>query len=1222
MREPPNAFLPRDRLASLASGQNLSAHATGSILFADISGFTPLTEAYEVHLGSRRGGEELARVLNEVYALLIGRVEWMGGSVIGFAGDAITCWFDGDDGRRAVACGLAMQEGMAQFAALASPGGGTIALRLKAAVSYGAVRRLVVGDPGIQKVDVIAGDAVYRVAEAEQLARPGEVVIDSQTRQALGAQVELLEERRGPLAPNLVWVVRSIEQAPAVEPWPAITSLEIPGEALAPWIMLAIRERIGSGFGEFFTELRPATALFAAFEGIDFERDPAADRKLDRFFAGAQRIVAEYEGILHQLTLGDKGSFLYAAFGAPVSHEDDTRRAMAAALRLRDEAVSLGFLRSIRIGIGRGLTRTGAYGGPTRRTYGVLGDQVNLAARLMGKAKPWQILVSEAAAGEGKQTYQLQAVPPFLVKGKAQPVVAYALKNSLREPTRAPVAYGTDMVGRREELAHIEAQLMQAKRGYGQVVSIISDVGLGKTRLIHEAARMADACGFQALSGECQSFGANTLYTPWWTIWRQFFGLRGDESPQEASAALEARIAALDPRLIPRLPLLAPVLNIALPDNELTRSFDAKLRRASLESLLVECLRAATLRQPLLIVLEDAHAIDEVSRDLLRSLVQALARLPVLILIARRPSAAGTVLSSAEESLDYNHALELKEFTAEECAELINRKYAQLLGREEAIPPPAILKITERTGGNPFFIEEVMNWMSQRGIAIGSAEAFGSTELPVSLHALVLSRMDQLDESSRVTMKVASVIGRVFRAAVLWGVSEDLGGEDNVRQALEKLVNRDFAIRADEGSELAYLFKHVVIHEVAYESLPHQLRQRLHETIGHFIESHFAANTGRALDALAFHFGRSANREKQREYFLKAGDAARAAYANAAAAAYYRSAIPLLGEAEQIPVIQNLGRVLEVAGDWQHAMESYRQALRLATEQNRACEAAHARLDIGDLLRKSGSYEEAARWLAEAKVGFEEIGDPAGIAQAFHSSGTLAAQTGRYDQAKELYTRSMEIRRRLGDESKTASLLSNNGIIARFQGNLAEALALQEESLAIRKRLNDPWAIGNSLNNLAVAKRYIGDLSGARADLEAGLPILRKVGDRAEIANALNSLAEVALDQRDATTCAACLQESLRLTCELGNLRAIAFLFETCATNALLQERPARCLRLIGAARTLRQAIGAPLPAADQTRMAEVVERASQSLSPEEAVAILADGAELPLSAALDFAQE
>lgn len=1221
MKESSSAYLPRDRLEAIVKDSPLPAQSVGSVLFADISGFTPLTEAYERELGSRHGGEELTRVLNEVYADLIDEVDRVRGSVIGFAGDAITCCLDKDDGSRAVSCALAMQKVMQRFDAIQAPGGETISLGLKAAVTTGKVRRFVVGDKGIQKVDVLAGDPVYRVAEVESMANRGEVLIDDATRRGLEMFIEIVDERPMENGEN-AWVVESLSLDPSIEPWPSLSPVEVAREIIDPWIIAAIRERLNSGMGDFLTELRPATAMFVRFGGIDFESDTKAASKLDSFFSKVQRIVNDLDGVVHQLTLGDKGSFLYAAFGAPVSHEDDTPRTLTAALEIRDLATSLDFIESIQIGLGRGSTRSGAYGGPTRRTFGVLGDQVNLAARLMGKAENGQILISDSTARDSTRGYKLKKLDPIMVKGKSEPVVVHSLlmKSRHYDVNDELDDYDLPMVGRQQQLDLIKQKIELATTRIGQAVTIIADTGMGKTRLASEAIRFAKASGYRVLKGECQTFGTNTVYTPWRRVWRDFFNLKGGESIEEAEEMLNTRLAQINPELALRTPVLGPVLDLPLQDNELTRTFTRKIRRASLEGLLVECLRFASDERPLIIVLEDVHAIDNVSRDLLRVVIQAMAKLPVMILIVMRPNESLKLLGNAEKSLDYTYKVELAEFTDEESAELIRLKFEQIYGSDAQLNPSVVSRISQRTGGNPFFIDEVMNWIEQESIDVSSAEALDSADLPTSLHALVLSRMDQLEESTRVTMKVASVIGRNFRAAIIWGAYPYIGERTEVLELLSKLEKEEFTVRDESEQSLAYLFKHVVIHEVAYESLPMRLRYRLHEAIGSYIEKHLSASSLAVLDLLAFHFGHSENEEKQRKYFVLAGDAARRAYSNDSAINNYNSAIPLLKEVERIPVFRNLGKVHEFSGNWDKAMENYQLALELAEANSMPLEAADCGLLIGDMQRKTGAFEQAQDWLGKARRMFESLNNDTGLGQVLHSEGTLAAQSGDYDKARELYTRSMQIREQIGDRGKVASLLSNMGIICRFQGDIEEALALQNKSLQLRRELADMWAVGNSLNNLGMAKKYSGDLDGARADLEESVKTLKKVGDRAEIANTLNSLAEVALDQQDYVACDAFLQESLSVSREIGNLRGIAFIFEAFASSACFKLNPERALTLFGAASQLRESIGAPLPESDQERINELITLSRGACASEEADKFFDGGRTMKLTRALDIA--
>lgn len=308
----PEAYIPRDRRRALASGVEMADRVRGSALFADISGFTPLTEALAAELGPQRGAEELTANLNRVFHAIIAELDRYGGDVIYFSGDAITCWIDGDDGMRAAACGLAMQETMARVGEVRTPAGETVPLAMKIAVAVGPARRFVVGDPEIQLVDVLAGRLVDELAAAEHLAEQGEVVLEQSALEALGESVEVAEirfdEESGCKVGLLAQLAKPVEESPGLEP-----DRPLPDELVRPWLLPAVYERLRTGRGEFLAELRPAVPVFVRFAGIDYDADDDAIDKLDDFVRRTQRIFSEYGGNLLQLTLGDKGAYLYAA---------------------------------------------------------------------------------------------------------------------------------------------------------------------------------------------------------------------------------------------------------------------------------------------------------------------------------------------------------------------------------------------------------------------------------------------------------------------------------------------------------------------------------------------------------------------------------------------------------------------------------------------------------------------------------------------------------------------------------------------------------------------------------------------------------------------------------------------------------------------------------------------------------------------------------------------
>src|SRR5574341_1474575 len=446
-------YVPMDRRQALAHGESLPDRTTGAALFADVSGFTPLTEALLDELGPQRGAEQLSRQLNTIYAALIAQVDWHRGSVITFSGDAITCWLDGDVGQRAVTCALAMQTAMRPFATVTTPSGRQISMAIKIAVTTGLVRRFMTGNPEIQLLDTLAGAILDRLMAAEQQADKGEIVVSAEVADHLADNLIVHAWRTDSERGGRYAVVGGLKSADLPTPWSDLTPETFADEQVRPWLLRVVYNRLQSGQSQFLAELRPAVILFARFGGIDYDTDEAVYTKLDDFIRWAQGVIERYAGALLQLTIGDKGSYFYAAFGAPIAHADDSARAVAAALALRDKPPEFNYTTRLQIGISQGRVWAGPYGGLTRRTYGVLGDEVNVAARLMGVAKPGEILISQRVAEAVERRYALHPVGPVPVKGKREPVPVFLVVDPhLVGLPPSQNLFTTPLVGRQAEL--------------------------------------------------------------------------------------------------------------------------------------------------------------------------------------------------------------------------------------------------------------------------------------------------------------------------------------------------------------------------------------------------------------------------------------------------------------------------------------------------------------------------------------------------------------------------------------------------------------------------------------------------------------------------------------------------------------------------------------------------------------------------------------------------
>ncbi len=1265
------AYIPTDRRTVLAKSADLPHDAMGAALFADISGFTPLTEVLVQALGPQRGAEELSLWLNKIYDALLAEIEDYRGSVISFSGDAIICWFDDRENTsdasaafRAMASALGIQQTMQQFAQVEISGAGTVSLAIKVVVTAGSAKRFLIGDPTIQLVDALAGETVYRLSTAEHHAERGEILLDQSAVAVLGGAVNVVEWREDSESGERFAVVDQLKVKVEPHPWSTLEADSLTDEQVRPWLLPPVYERLMSGMGEFLTELRPTVSLFLRFSGIDYDADFDAQSKLNTYIQAVQRILTRYNSYMLQLTIGDKGSSFYAAFGAPLAHEDNAIRAVAAALELRD--LQMDFITDVQIGISQGLTRTGACGGMYRRTYSAIGDEVNMAARLMQNAPPGQVLVNQNVRKATADNFNWEDLPPLKVKGKSQPVIVFRLiSNQERHGIRLhEPKYALPMVGRAAELALIEQKLDLALRGRGQIIGITAEAGMGKSRLMAEVIRLARGRNVIGYGGECQSYGTSTSYLVWQDIWRGFFQLDSVWTADDQIEALRQQLAEIDPILLPRLPLLGVLLNLPIPDNELTASFDAKLRKESLESLLVDCVRKRARSSPLLLVLEDCHWLDPLSHDLLEIIGRAIADLPVLIAIAYRPPQVGRLLAPRVSRLFHFTEIPLTDLPPEEIEQLVSFKLGQIYGEQARLSQGLIEKISRRADGNPFYIEELLNYLRDRNIDPQQPDALEQIDLPDSLYSLILSRIDQLTENQKTLLKVASVIGRLFRAAMLWGVYDQFGNRQRVQSDLDTLSALDLTPLDTPEPELLYLFKHILTQEVTYETLSFATRAMLHDQIGQYIENTYQGRLDQYIDLLAYHFVRSENLLKKQEYLLKAAEAAQADYANAAAISYYQQLLHLLPADQRVGGLLKLGQVFELVGEWENAEQINREADRLASQLNDLPRRARAQRSLGWLLRKRGVYAEAEEWLGYARASYQQLNDTAGLshvlsnigeiyrlqgkyeearsfyneslklaeqitelrdrqaarAHALKGAGTVATWQGDYATARVLNQESLDLRRDLGDTPGVATLLNNLGIIARFQRDLASARKMNEESLALFREMGDRWAVGQLLNNQACVASDQGEYTEARSLLNESLMIRRQLGDKAGLALSLNTLADVVLDEGEFGDARPLLDESLEINRELGDQTAIAYLIEDYAGLAAAEAKPQKALQLAGFAAALRESIGAPLPSIEQARVDRMIAPARAALPESIVNAEWETGCSLGLEQAIQLA--
>jgi predicted ATPase/class 3 adenylate cyclase len=1042
-------------------------------------------------------------------------------------------------------------------------------LSVKIAVCTGQVRRFAIGDPAIQIIDTLAGATIARLSLAEQQAKSGDIILDQATTSALGVtDLPGCSSDSGEEF-SILDASRSIRLQEGVPLHPATPEgiPQVDPETLKPWVPPLVYERETAGHQLLLTELRPTTALFIRFTGIDYDDDPGARDALNAIVSGVQRILKNHEGSLLELTIGDKGSYIYASLGATHIHEDDPQRAIRAALEIKKLFGDMGDSESLQIGISSGTMRVGGYGGGSRKSFSALGNGVNLAARLMTSAAPGEILVSGRVQKAGAGEFAFEARPPMTVKGRSEPILVFAVLGllhgravRLREPT-----YSLPLIGRQKELVEISSKLEAVLDGKGQIVGITGDAGMGKSRLAAEGIRMARRSKLLGYGGACQSDGINTPYLVWNPIWNAFFNLDPATPLRRQVRTIEGELEDSVPEHVDALPLLGAVLGLPLPESDFTRSLLPSDRKAQLETVLVKCLQYAAKEAAedgggVLMVLEDLHWIDPVSFDLLALVARAIRNHPVLILLTYRPPEvdAREQLLALLRTMNHFTEINLTELNPAESGQAIRAKLVQLYPEHRGgVPPILIQRITDRAQGNPFYLEELLNYMHDRGIDPHDLDALKTLELPNSLHSLILSRIDHLTASQQLALKVASIIGRIFRFDHLHRYYPSLGAEESVKFDLMAMERLDLIPMESPEPDLTYLFKHLVTHEVGYECISYATRAKLHGQYASFLEALHPDQIEKITPTLAHHYDKAGIHDKALIYLIKAGEQAAAQFANEEALAYFNRALTLAGadrSRQRFDTLMKRERVFDLMGKRREQRQDLDELAGLANgfedsahlQAQLALRRAKLEIDEGDYQAAKASARTAiqelttiaqagggsqdlrvdALWLearamfyagetAEARPQLEEALSLArtnryirGEYNALAQLGIWHWSNGDFESAVKLLKHALDLIRKAGDIRRELDMLINLGIVTKDMYRFAESRAHYEEAQRIAGKIGDRSGEASLLNNMGRASIAAGDFVHAIAYCTEAVQRAAEVNEPTVQGLALHNLSE------------------------------------------------------------------------------------------------------------------
>jgi class 3 adenylate cyclase/tetratricopeptide (TPR) repeat protein len=1153
LREVPaaTAYVPR-LLPAWAAAEQGPAHRVvdGSLLLFDITGFTPLTE--RLARRGREGAEELSNLLDTVFSQLLMDAEDEGGDLLKWGGDALLLLFDGaDHGRRAARAGLRMHRVLAQIGR-AKTSIGRVKLRASAGVESGPVHLILAGNPAVRRDLVLLGPTATAVTMLEHAAGIGEVLVGDATAADLGPGLVRPHEGWGHL---LSGVPTPANRPP--QPGPEATAAVVE-RLLAPqlWAYLSQPARE--------PEHRTVAVAFLRFDGTDTvlaeEGAGVVTAAVDEVLLNVQEATAAHEVSFLDTDVDVNGGKVLLVGGAPRSAGDDTDRLLTAVRETIDRAGRL----PLQAGISHGRVFTGDTGSPTRRTYSVKGDAVNLAARLAAHAESGTILMAADVLEHTRRSYAVNDAPMATLKGKSKPVPVVTLGKPL-EPRRQQSSEDV-FIGRDAEMAILRGATEQLINGSGGLIEVIGEPGIGKTMLVDEAVAQAEEV--TVLHCDCERTGVGSPYTPVRRLLHQVLGTNSSMDPDTIANCLQDCVITAAPELRPWVSLLGVVLDVTIPPSPEVAELEEQHRAERVPELVADLLERL-VPSPVMLVIEDSYLADAASEGVLTTIARREQQQPWLLLVTRDGRPTGWIPAASGRielgPLDMTSSIEL----------------AEMATPDRPLPPAIAEELAVRSGGHPLLLRE---------LARAAARGEDPDELPSTVEELAASQIDQLPPAQRSLLRRAAVLGDEFPEDLLMQMLTDVAPERSGTELLAGLAG----LIVPTGHQLR--FRHPILREVAYAGLPYKRRRELHALAAEVLETATGA-ADRRPEILALHYFVARRYDKAMDYGWRAGERAMARYAPAAAADAYRRAaqaarlsagvspsersfyLEALGDAEYLA-----GRSTEAAAAYLEALRSvrgqplreahlalkqtrverrrghYSNALRRASLGLRAVsdmtdpEAAAARAQLQAryaLCRVSqGRYADARRWaergLAEAEAVheleaqaqahlvlhavavasggssgeqhgeaalqiFEQLGDLTGQAHMLNNIALQRSAEGRWPDALLMFKRAAETFRRIGDASNAANADYNRAEVLVRQGRLDEALPLLENTLRVARAVGDEDLVALVRKEMGRAQSRAGDVAAGLILLEEARSQLTRLREPHEVVDADIAAAEAHL---------------------------------------------------------------------------------------------------------------
>jgi class 3 adenylate cyclase/tetratricopeptide (TPR) repeat protein len=1162
----------------------LAERFTVAVLFADITGFTPLTE----RLGQRglTGVEELSRILKDYFGPLTALIAEHGGDVVKFAGDALlAAWivdfrplrvnadwpnqqsaFNNPQSLpeatlRAAQCALAVQARLHNY-----PAAEGVRLSMRLGIGVGEMTLIHIGGVFGRWEFVLTGSAIGDVSLAEKQAQPGEVILSPEAWALAQAACEGDEGRdggwrltaiRAPLPPS---AAIEPELSPEMEP------------ALRAYLPGAILARLAAGQSGWIAELRRVTVLFINLPGFGqtttLDESHEAMREL-------QRAIYRYEGSINKLNVDDKGVTLVAALGLPpLAHEDDSVRGVLVALDVHAALTRL--KRPHAIGVTTGRIFCGSVGGERRREYAIHADSVNLAARLMQAVASdlrsslrgipeglIPILCDDATYHTAQGRINFEPLPAITVKGKAAPVAVY---RPLGEK-KAAVRVQTEIVGRERERAILTEAMQTLLRGdTAGVVVVEGEPGIGKSRLVAEVRRQAHEMGVVTFAGAGDAVEKTAAYHGWRGVFAELFGL---ESIPDAEARRQRVIQSLGPEWREQAPLLNDVLSLDLAPTDLTQQLIGEVRADNTRQLLVTVLQAAVAQAPKVILLEDTHWLDSASWALALNVSQRVH--PILLVVATRPLPEPLPPEYAKLLAQPNTIrLQLQPLPDDDALTLVCHRLGVT-----GLPDSVAALIREKAEGNPFFSEELAYALRDSGLIqvtgdecrVTAGVDLKTVTFPDTVQGVITSRIDRLSPPQQLALKVASVIGRMFIFRILHAIYPIQADKARLHDYLSTLETLDLTPLDTPEPDLTYIFKHIITQEVAYNLMLFAQRRELHRAVAEWYERVHADDLSLYYPLLAYHWSKAEDRANALTYLEKAGEQALTNYANQEAVSFLSEAARLADDVQ--PPVSVLRRAR-----WERQMSEANLKLGRHPESREHSQRALALLSrplpAGRGGRMFGLLAQLATQVARrlfrpsaTRTGTdlpESTATRLEIARVYFVLGELAYYDNDVVLGLSLMLGIINLMEADGPSTELANAYAGLSLVGAHLGQAGLLELYSRLAQAAAQHVGKTETQAFVLQVISAAQLRMGRWAECEAGANQAAAIYARLGDRRRWEECLNYLAEVAAVRGKFARWAELLSEAIASARQRGDIQSALLVLVELVSVRLVLGQPAQAL--------------------------------------------------------------